>query len=219
MNRYGRLDNLEQKTKYNVLFVGCHPDDVELGCGGTILKHTERGDNVSVIVMTNGDKGGHNPERKEIINSMKVLGVNDIRYGNFKDGYLKDDQEVVQCIESIINELHINRVYTHDANDRHQDHRNCSKAVSAAGRKISEVLLYEGPSTNQPFEPHYFIELSDDHMQKKLKSLKCYKSQIEKGIVNLHWVKSLAGAHGGYHRIKYAEAFALNHSLHGGKDV
>lgn len=210
---------MKQTRKYNVLFVGSHPDDVELGCGGTIVKHIERGDNVAVLVMTNGGKGDHDPEMKECVRSMKVLGVDDVRFGNFRDGYLEDDQEVVQLIESVINELDIDRIYTHDPNDRHQDHRSCSRAVSAAARKLSEVFLYQGPSTNVPFEPHYFIELSDKHMKKKLNSLRCYESQVKKGIVNLHWIKSLAGSHGGYHRKKYAEAFALNHSIQGGKDV
>ncbi len=204
---------------YNVLAVGCHPDDIELGCGGTLAKHIERGDNVYVLVLTNGEKGKHHPHLQECLASMRKLRVKEFFFGNFSDGYVRDNHMVVDYIESIIKRLNINRVYTHFPNDTHQDHRNCSRAVSAAARKIREIFLYQGPSTHPMFEPHYFIEISKPQLDKKIQSLKCYKSQIKKGIVNVDWVKSLAGVHGIYCNTQYAEAFALNHVFQEGKNV
>ncbi len=87
--------------KYNVLLVGCHPDDVELGCGGTILKHIERGDNVSVLVMTKGDNGNHHPELEECNNSMKVLGVKNVYFGDFKDGFSEEASDKFKNISII----------------------------------------------------------------------------------------------------------------------
>ncbi|MDO8509081.1 MAG: PIG-L deacetylase family protein [Nanoarchaeota archaeon] len=207
--------------KNNILVVGAHPDDVELGCGGTIAKHLFLEDNVFILVMTNGDKGSHTLDMQECLASMKVLGISreNIFFASFEDGFLADSQEVVNLIESYIKRLNINRVYTHHPNDRHQDHRHCSYAVSSAARKIAEIFLFQGPSTKHPFEPHYFVELSQDHLKKKIEALNCYKSQVEKGIVDVKWIEHLAGFHGIPQQSSYAEAFAINHVFKRGEDV
>ena len=207
--------------KNNILVVGAHPDDIELGCGGAVTKHLELGDDVFVLVMTNGDKGGHTMDRSECMASLLSLGIlkDNIFFGNFRDGFLNDNQEVVSLIEDYIKKFNINRIYTHHPNDRHQDHRNCSYAVSAAARKIPEILLFQGPSTKHPFEPHYFVELDESHLNKKISSLEFYKTQIEKGIVDVEWIKHLAGFHGIPQQSKYAEAFAINHVFKKGKNV
>lgn len=219
LEKYVQMEKQNSKgPKYNVLAVGCHPDDVELGCGGVLLKHIERGDNVTVLVLTLGDKGNHHPNMRECKDAMSVLGVKNVIFGKFKDGYIADNHEVVDFIESAIKKYDINRVYTHDPHDRHQDHRNCSLATSAAARKLKEVLLYQGPSTNNMFDPHYFIELSERHLSTKVNALKSYESQVKKDIVNLEWIDSLARINGWRCKTRYAEAFALNHVLKGGDD-
>jgi len=210
-----------ERKKMRVFVVGAHPDDVELGCGGTIVKHLELGDDVFVLIMTNGEKGNHTKDMKECLSSLEKLGVKkeNIFFGNFPDGFLSDSQEVVNHIENYLKNLEIDRIYTHYPNDRHQDHRHCSYSVSAAARKSPEIFLFQGPSTKSPFEPHYFIELSKKHLTKKLDALSCYKSQIEKGIVNVRWIEHLAAFHGLTQNKEYAEAFAINHVLRGEKDV
>jgi LmbE family N-acetylglucosaminyl deacetylase len=209
------------KMKKNVLAVGAHPDDIELGCGGTLAKHLRNGDRVYVLVMTNGEQGKHTPERKECFASLMNLGLKeeDVFFGNFPDGAISDDVKTVDFIERLLVKLGITRVYTHYYNDRHQDHRACSNAVSSAARRIPEILLFQGPSTRVPFEPHYFIELSEDEMDKKFGALECYKTQIDKGIVNLDWVENLAKYNGLSHHKEYAEAFAINHVLKGKNDL
>lgn len=205
----------------NILAIGAHPDDIELGCGGTIAKHISLGDNVYVIILTRGEKGNHEPNMIECINSMKELGVNDsnIIFGDFPDGNLNNNFEVVNFIESHINQLKIDRVYTHYPFDRHQDHSNCSKSVSSAARKVPGLLLFEGPSTHVVFEPHYFVEISETDIEKKMNALKHYKSQMQKRTFDLEWVKSLALVNGLRSNTKFSEAFALNHLLRGVKDV
>lgn len=193
-----------------VLAVGAHPDDIEFGCGGALAKHLELGDEVYVIVMTNGERGSHEIDRKECLISLKRLGVKEIFFGNFPDGSLTDDCRTVSFIEDFIIKLGVTRVYTHAPNDRHQDHRACSRAVSSASRKIIEILLFQGPSTLF-FEPHYFIQLSDKNFTKKISSIKCYKTQIKKGTINPKIIKNLAEIYGTSCNKRYAEAFAINH--------
>lgn len=205
-------------VKRNILFVGAHPDDIEFGCGGTLRKHIEKKDSVFCLIMTNGEKGNHSPKKEECINSLNFLGVKEIFFGNFPDGYLSDNQETVNFIESLVKKLKIDRIYTHDPNDRHQDHRHCSLAVSAAARGIKEVLLFQGPSTNF-FYPHYIIELSEEQVNKKVEAIGNYKSQLDKFALQVSSLKHLSAITGSKYNIPYAEAFALNHMLIGENDV
>jgi LmbE family N-acetylglucosaminyl deacetylase len=149
---------------------------------------------------------------------LNFLGVKEIIFGNFPDGYLSDNHETVDFIESLIKKLKIERVYTHDSNDRHQDHRNCSLAVSAAARGVKEVLLFQGPSTNF-FYPHYIIELSEEQIDKKIEALHHYKSQLNKLSAHLSALKHIAAMNGSRHNTSYAEAFALNHMFMGENNV
>lgn len=211
----------EQKSGNNVLAVGAHPDDIEFGCGGAITKHLKLGDRVFILIMTNGERGNHSFNNQECLDALECLGVkrSDIIFGNFPDGYLRYDHKTVSFVEDYIKKFDIKRVYTHYPNDRHQDHVSCSKSVSAAARKIPELLLFQGPSTNDPFEPHYFIELLNEHLQKKIEALERYRTQTEKGILNLRLVEGLALIHGRRGDARYAEAFALNHLFMKNKNV
>lgn len=208
-------------TKKAILAVGAHPDDIELGCGATIAKHLEAGDLVFVMIITNGEWGSHTYTRKECLDSLRTLGIkgSHIIFGDFPDGHLSDNRETVEFIEAQINRLNISRVYTHCPMDRHQDHRNCGNAVSAAARKVQEILLFQGQSTHPNFEPHYFVGLSEENFRKKLDALNCYKTQVKKGCVNLRWIRNLAELNGIACRRKYAEAFAVNHIFRGDKYV
>ena len=158
---------------------------------------------------------------------MEILGVEiqkeedeNIILGNFRDGYIQDDLSTVDFIEKQINKLNIDRVYTHYYNDGHQDHRNCSYAVSAAARrKVNEILLFQGPSTKVDFEPHYYIGISEKDFEKKIESLKCYKTQIEKGTLDIEVIKATARLHGFGHNTTYAEAFEINHISRGENEV
>ena len=201
----------------NTLVVGAHPDDVEIGCGGSIARHLESGDKVYVLVLTNGEKGGHSTTMQECLDSLNKLGIerSNILFGNFADGYVPDNHNIVDFIERHIRNLNIQRVYTNDPNDNHQDHRNCSKAVSSAARRVKTILLYQEPSTNALFQPHYFIELEGEHLNKKIDALSSYKSQLKKGGFDLEWIKSLARVNGMKCSARYAEAFAINHIFEG----
>jgi LmbE family N-acetylglucosaminyl deacetylase len=207
--------------KERILAVGAHPDDIEIGCGGTIVKHLDLGDEVFVLIMTNGENGNHPQDRRECLSSLKSIGIKDsnIVFGNFPDGNLPDNKDTVNFIEKYIIKFGITKIYTHDPNDRHQDHRNCSNAVSSAARNIPEILLFEGPSTKVNFEPHYFIELSEREIIRKINALNYYQSQIVKNTLNLRWIENLAGIHSPICRLRYSEGFAINHILKKNENV
>lgn len=201
----------------NILVVGAHPDDIELGCGGTIAKHIETGHNIYALVLTNGENGAHSPNRDECMKSLLSLGLEKqkILFGNYPDGQLADSSAMVSFIEKTIRELKIDKVYVNDSNDNHQDHRNASKAVSSAARKVGAILLFQGPSTNVCFQPHYFVGLKEYHIKKKIEALANYKTQINKGCFSLQWIESLARVNGAKCGTSYAESFAINHIFEG----
>ncbi len=209
------------EEKKRVLAIGAHPDDIELGCGGAIAKHLERGDEVYVLVMTYGEKGAHVPDMKECFASLENLGIKreNMIFGNFPDTFVPEDSNAVSFIEGVINKFKINRVYTHTPRDRHQDHRNCSLASSSAARKIGEIFLYQSPSTRTDFQPHYFISFNKKHYDKKISSLQCYKTQVDKGIVNLNAISALCQWWGAHNGAEYAEAFEVNHIVRGENEI
>ncbi|HZX44225.1 MAG TPA: PIG-L deacetylase family protein [Candidatus Nanoarchaeia archaeon] len=201
----------------NILVVGAHPDDIELGCGGTIARHLEQNNRVYALVLTNGEQGAHAPQMVECLASLKSLGIadSDILFANYRDGHINDDHDTVDYIEKMIRKLGIDVVYANDPNDNHQDHRNTSRAVSSAARKVNSILLFQGPSTTVSFQPHYFIGLKERHIKKKIESLANYRTQIAKGCFSLQWIESLAKVNGARCGAPYAESFAINHIFEG----
>lgn len=205
----------------NIMCIGAHPDDIELGSAGTILKHLQNGDEVYALILTNGEMGNHPIDRRECLDSLKKIGIKNenIVFGNFPDGFVEANLKTIKFIEDNLKKYKIQRVYTHSPDDRHQDHRNLSLSVTSAARKIPEIFHFQGPSTHLSFVPHYFIELSKEEVDKKIESLSCYKTQVEKGIIDIEFAKNIAIVNGKAVNAGFAEAFFINHLLRSGKDV
>jgi LmbE family N-acetylglucosaminyl deacetylase len=194
----------------NILAIGAHPDDIEFGCGGTLLKYGQAGHNISVLVLTEGGFGG-DPQirKKEQTEAANFLGAKDIFWGGFKDTELVDSRELILKIEAVLQQVMPDVVFLNYYDDVHQDHRAASEAGISATRYIKEVLFYEVPTT-QHFEPDIFVDIQDE-LVKKLQLLKIHDSQVEKTRVEnltiLESVQSCANFRGFQGRVKYAEGF------------
>jgi LmbE family N-acetylglucosaminyl deacetylase len=96
----------------NVLAIGAHPDDVELGCGATLIRHIARGDHVTVLVMTGEERsdGG-------------ALGAL-LCCGGFRAGTVQSGAEAITVIEDAIRRTEASLVYTHAPDDTDRDHRS-----------------------------------------------------------------------------------------------
>ena len=199
--------------KATILAIGAHPDDIEFGCGGTIIKYTERGHRLFLHIMTEGGFGAETTTRiQEQEASKAILGAKDIFWGGYEDTHLVVDIELIGKIEKIIKKVKPDFIFCNFPDDTHQDHRHLSQAVMSATRYIRNVLFYEGPTT-QNFKPHVFVDISDT-LDKKIEALKAHKSQVMKtNIEDLSIVevaRSSANFRGIQGRVKFAEAF---HSL------
>lgn len=194
----------------NILAIGAHPDDIEFGCGGTLIKHAEKGDKVFMLVLTSGEVGGDSEKRKcEQEKAAHFIKSKKIFWGEFKDTEIPRDRSVITTIEKVIRQTNPHTVYFNYLADIHQDHRALAHAALSATRYIKEVLFYEVPTT-QNFEPDVFVDISHV-MEKKLRLMKLHCSQINRTRVEnlsiLESVKSCAVFRGYQGRVKYAEGF------------
>lgn len=197
-----------------VLAVGAHPDDVELGCGGTLLAHVAAGDAVTVLVMTGGENGptsGAADEqvrlrRREQEAAARVLGAR-LLWGGLTDCQVVGDSTAVSVVERAIAAVEADVVYVHAPEDSHQDHRAVSAATLSAARKLSRVVHYQSPSS-LGFAPSVFVDVTG-FLSGKLAALREHASQVAaSAMVEPDAVVAAARYWGSQARVGYAEAFA-----------
>lgn len=191
----------------HVLAVGAHPDDIELGCAGTLLAHREAGDRVWMLVMTSGERGpsdiGSRVEEQE--EAAELLGAT-LMWGGFQDGAIPEGRPCVDVVQEAIDDAAADIVYTHAPNDTHQDHRATAVGSLAAARRLERVCLYEGPTTTD-FRPSLHVDVAGT-LERKIDALRAHVSQVLKnGLVDLEAIEALARHRGFQARIRQAEAF------------
>jgi LmbE family N-acetylglucosaminyl deacetylase len=193
----------------NVLAIGAHPDDIELGCGGALLRHAARGDHVSILVMTDGERAllDDMSRRTEQESAAKLLGA-ELLWGGFHDGFVPEGPESISAIDDAIERSGAQILYTHAPDDTHQDHRATAAASLAAGRKLPTILQYETPSTRH-FDPTVFVDI-EESLQAKVSALRSHLSQVLRhGPVDLDVIQAQARFRGFQGRVGAAEAFEV----------
>ncbi|MDH5189726.1 MAG: PIG-L family deacetylase [Gammaproteobacteria bacterium] len=181
----------------NVVVIAAHPDDEVLGCGGTIIKHVESGDSVSVIILADGEASRGKKEQKrdarheELKMAAKILGVSNVSYMNYPDQKMDiiPFLDIVQSIEKALEKLSPTIIYTHHGGDLNLDHKITYRAVMTACRplpdsKIKGIYSFEvvsstewGLSTESQFRPTKACDITVQ-LDKKIEALKCYKREL-----------------------------------------
>jgi len=223
--------------KLDILVFGAHPDDVELGCAGTILKHIKQGLKVGVIDFTRGElgtRGTHESRTEETENATKILGVKMRENMGFKDGFFQNDEshklELIKKIRQYRPEI----VITNAPSDRHPDHGRASdltiESCFLAGLEKIETRhevwrpkhIYHYIQFNTIL-PDFVVDISDE-MERKIESILCYKTQFynpnseetETIISSADFLESVryrAMDLGRQSDCKYAEGFITNQTL------
>lgn len=195
----------------NILAIGAHPDDIEFGCGGTLIKYADNPqNNVYMLVLSDGSFGG-NPDlrRTEQKAAAEFIGVKELFWGNFRDTEIVDNRELIHKIDEVIEKVCPDMVFLNYPQDVHQDHRAASNAGISATRYIKEVLFFEVPTT-QHFEPDIFINMKDV-LERKIELLKKHASQVNRTKIEnlsiLENMQSCANFRGYQGRVRYAEGF------------
>lgn len=182
--------------RLDILAFGAHPDDVELGCSGTIAKEISLGKKVGIIDLTRGELGTRGTAQtrdEEAAEAAKILGVSVRENLNFRDGFFVNDEahqlEIIKMIRKYQPEIVLCNAIT----DRHIDHGKGSKLVSDACflsglSKIETELNGEKQTHFRPklvyhyiqwknIEPDFVVDISG-FMDVKMESVKAYKTQF-----------------------------------------
>lgn len=203
-----------------MIFVGAHPDDIELGCGGTIAYFANKGYKIKCIFLTKGEVCA-DPEKRqqESIAACLSLGVekSNIHFGPFKDCRVPETWELIQFLESFYLSVvkgvmkpdpDIQAVYIHSQDEVHQDHQAAAKSCRIAFRYVPNIFAYETPSVTASFNPTSFVNINS-FTSRKFKALKCHETQIklDKSFLEYKAMLRLASFRGSQFSVKFAEAF------------
>jgi len=215
----------------NYLFVVAHPDDESNAAGGTIHKLVTEGHNVAVAIMVSNAEARRNlsstlyADEQE---AMKILGVTKVYHSDFPNIKMNTvpHLELVQFVESCIDDFRAEAIITHHPTDTNDDHRMTSFAVQAACRlfqrkevsyKLKLLMYMETPSSTEwsldsssvPFRPNYFVEIGKEGIGIKIKALKAYKGVMRPypHPRSVEAYEGLAAYRGCQSGLNYAEAF------------
>jgi N-acetylglucosamine malate deacetylase 1 len=210
-----------------VLIVAAHPDDIEPEMGGTIYRYTSKGHQVLMMTMTlpeddhNGDKinGAKQKRREEAEEAAKILGAQTVILDEDRKTFASDPRALTKVIDKVYREFWPDIVYTCCEDDSHSDHVAVSRAVRGTTRDNQTGLyifqpIIPGGLLPQKFQAHVFSLFNQEHMDKKLESIRCYESQIVRGqrYSEANWIgaviardKMFGAQLGG----EYAEAFQI----------
>lgn len=201
-------------ARMKILAVGAHPDDIELGCGGFILKAKDSGARVFGLTVTKGEKGSRkNGDReKEARRAARFMELDGHWALEFSDTGLQNSiAQMKDAIEEKIKETGATVVLTHSAIDIHADHQAVFEATKVAARNIS-LLCYEDVSTPKEFVPNYYVDITA-YIEDKAKLIAFHKTQGDKTYMDPEVIKGRAAHRGLQSGVQYAEAFRIHKFL------
>jgi LmbE family N-acetylglucosaminyl deacetylase len=201
---------LAGERRERVLAIGAHPDDVEIGCSGTLLSHRRRGDRISLLTMSRGAGGGGEAARvQEAVSAAEAIGAQLI-LGDQVETRIDDGVDTIRLLEAVVTVLRPTIVYVPSKHDSHQDHRAVHVASMSATRGVPSVFAYQSPSANNDFRPTKFVAI-DQFVSEKVKVLGLFGSQDDRPHVEpelvvagaRYWARHLAP------RAHFAEPFEV----------
>jgi LmbE family N-acetylglucosaminyl deacetylase len=195
-----------------VLVFGAHPDDIEIGMGGTIAKHVDAGDDILVVVAS---VPSQREERiREAHEAAEVLGA-PLELLDIPPDDLGFNRRTIRDCDRLLTSVDPHLVYTHWDQDSHQDHNAVARSVIAAARKNRcSLLMYEqtipGGVVPGGFKAQSFVDISD-YIDRKTQSILVHRTQIEVngGDWWLDGVRGRAMYRGYQINVRYAEAFEV----------
>ena len=182
--------------KLHILAIAAHPDDVEISCSGTLIKHARAGQAVGILDLTEGElgtRGSVATRYEESSNAAHVMGVSVRENARMADGFFQNNEEHQRIIIRYLRHYQPDIVIANAIADRHPDH-------GRGGRLIADACFYAGlrkintewnGQAQQPWrpkrvyhmmqdrisEPSFIVDISDT-FDKKMDAIRCYKSQF-----------------------------------------
>lgn len=221
-----------------ILVVAAHPDDEAIGCGGTIARHHQAGDEVGLVFFTDGvgsRKGLHSGATQVRNEAAKqaadILGAELVAAYDFPDNRLDTVAllDIVRPLEQVIERMRPDTIYTHFSGDLNVDHRCVSQAVMTAARPqprnvVQRIYAFEiasstgwaGTGAHANFVPNCFVDITSQWELKRA-ALESYSAEMRahphaRSIPSL---ESLAIWRGSISGLRMAEAFILEREIVG----
>ena len=181
--------------KVDILAFGVHPDDVELGCSGTIIASIAQGKKVAVIDLTRGElgtRGTAETRKNEASNAAQVMGLHARENLEMADGFFQNDETNIRKVIWTIRKYQPEIVLCNAPEDRHPDHGRSSKLVSDAAflSGLRKIETYDGIAQevwrptyvfhyiqDRYLKPDFVFDISD-YWEKKLEAILCYTTQF-----------------------------------------
>jgi bacillithiol biosynthesis deacetylase BshB1 len=186
--------------KLHILAIAAHPDDIELGCAGTLIKHTQAGQPAGILDLTEGELGTRGTAAlryQEAQFAARVMGVQVRENARMADGFFRNDEAHQRMLIPFIRYYQPEIVIANALTDRHPDHgrggRLIADACFLAGlKKIDSVWRGEAQQPWRPkriyhmmqdrlTEPTFIVDISATH-EKKMEAVRCYTSQFHNPV-------------------------------------
>lgn len=184
--------------KLDILAIGIHPDDVELSCAGTLIKHINKGKKVGILDLTHGELGSRGSATLRLQEAKKaalILGVHTREILNFADGFFENNKEHQLAIIKMLRLYRPDVVLVNAVSDRHPDHGRAAKLIADACfysglRKITTEIEEQPQEHWRPKAVYHYIQdryLKPDFVvdvtefvDKKMEAIAAYSSQFFK---------------------------------------
>lgn len=198
----------------NILAIGAHPDDIEYGCLGLLAKKADVS-NIHIQILSMGCMGDETASEKRLSESEKALSFLNPKSFRLRKrkGILESDfHEILDEIEEMIETANPNIILAHSANDTHQEHWRVHQLVtSAARRKKISILFYSIVSNDLSFRPNFFVELSSEEIDLKIKQLALHRSQADKFYMQPEYIRKFhQRPFVLLHKMNYCEAYEVD---------
>jgi N-acetylglucosamine malate deacetylase 1 len=194
-----------------VLFLGAHPDDIELGCGA-LIHHIASISELLCVTLSDNQK---NPLLKNVVEeqyrSMAILGVprDRVAYGPFTTRvFPQARQEILEYFLQLRNDFRPDIIFVHSKQDVHQDHLTMTDESLRAFRGIT-VLGFDVVRSSHGFFPHFLVEVSEADVQAKIEALAQYATYRDKYYFNNELTRSIMIRHGALAERPFAEGFDI----------
>ena len=180
--------------KLDILAFGAHPDDVELSCSATLMKHKDLGYKIGVIDLTRGEmgtRGSVEQRNQEAINAAAIMQLDARENLDLPDGFIENNKEQQLSIIKIIRKYQPEIIITNAYSDRHPDHGNAQKLVEEASfkaglRKIETSIDGKTQEAWRPKLNYQYIQYrmqqpdlvidTTEYMDRKITAIKAYAS-------------------------------------------